>query len=144
MIQSHNFCRAFAVSLYLDHVCFMSPATPVLRCFDEAHTRAFYLDFLGFSLDWEHRFDLEAPLYFPVSTGDCQLHLSPHFGDATPGSAVRIGVDDVRAFAAALRAKDYPHARPGEPELKPWGLHEIVITDPAGNRLTFFSPETVT
>jgi hypothetical protein len=34
----------------------LGPITPVLRCFDEAKTREFYLDFLGFKVDWEHRF----------------------------------------------------------------------------------------
>ena len=30
--------------------------TPILRIFDEAKAREFYVDFLGFKVDWEHRF----------------------------------------------------------------------------------------
>ncbi len=30
---------------------------PILRIFDEAKAEEFYLDFLGFKLDWEHRFE---------------------------------------------------------------------------------------
>ena len=78
---------------------------PILRSFDEAKAKAFYCDFLGFRVDWEHRFAVGWPLYCQVSLGDCVLHLSEHHGDATPGSALRIGVGDVEAFAAALRAK---------------------------------------
>ena len=51
-------------------------ATPILRIFDEAKARAFYLDFLGFAVDWEHRFADGAPLYMQVARGDLVLHLS--------------------------------------------------------------------
>lgn len=112
---------------------------PVLRSFDEARTRDFYLNFLGFEFVFEHRFDATAPLYMGVRRGDCLLHLSEHYGDATPGSAIRIMCDDVDGYMAALRAKEFGNARPGVPEDMPWGSREITIQDPAGNRLTFFS-----
>ncbi len=115
------------------------PPTPVLRSFDEARAKAFYLDFLGFELVFEHRFEPGLPLYMGVRNGTCALHISEHYGDATPGSGVRIPVDDVTAYMAALRAKAFGNARPGEPERTPWGTLEIVITDPAGNRLTFYT-----
>lgn len=112
---------------------------PILRSFDEAKTKEFYLEFLGFSLNFEHRFEPDTPLYMGVSCGTCVLHLSEHFGDGSPGAALRIPVDDVVAFAAALRAKHYRHARPGEPHRQPWGSLEITIRDPSGNALTFYS-----
>jgi len=31
--------------------------TPILRILDEAKAREFYVDFLGFNVDWEHRFE---------------------------------------------------------------------------------------
>jgi len=113
--------------------------TPILRSFDETRAKAFYLDFLGFELVFEHRFEPELPLYMGVRRGDCELHISEHYGDATPGSALRIPVDDVVAYAAALRAKQFDNARPGEPAEMPWGSREISIADPAGNRLTFYT-----
>ena len=66
--------------------------TPILRSFDEAKARAFYLDFLGFKVVFEHRFHAGAPLYMGIARGDCHLHLSEHHGDATPGSSMRIEV----------------------------------------------------
>ncbi len=56
--------------------------TPILRIFDEAKAREFYLDFLGFSLDWEHRFEADFPLYMQVSRGECVLHLTEHHATA--------------------------------------------------------------
>ena len=81
--------------------------TPILRSFDEKRTKAFYLDFLGFELVFEHRFEEWAQLYMGVKKGDCVLHLSEHYGDATPGSSVRIPVDDVKAYMAELRGKKH-------------------------------------
>jgi catechol 2,3-dioxygenase-like lactoylglutathione lyase family enzyme len=113
--------------------------TPILRSFDETRARAFYLDFLGFELVFEHRFEPGLPLYMGIRKGECVIHLSEHYGDATPGSAVRIPVDDVTAYMAELRAKKHGNARPGEPNETPWGTKEITICDPANNRLTFFT-----
>lgn len=115
------------------------PPVPILRSFDEARTREFYLEFLGFEWMFEHRFEPELPLYMGVRRGGCLLHLSEHYGDGSPGAALRIPVDDVAAYATTLRAKAHGNARPGEPKDVPWGGREITITDPAGNRLTFFS-----
>ncbi len=113
--------------------------TPVLRSFDEVRAKAFYLDFLGFEMVFEHRFEPGLPLYFGVRLGGCALHLSEHYGDASPGAAIRIPVDDVVAYAAMLRAKQFENARPGTPAETPWGTREITITDPASNRLTFYT-----
>lgn len=110
--------------------------TPILRIFDEALARAFYVEFLGFAVDWEHRFEPGFPLYLQASRDACVIHLSEHHGDATPGSALRIAVDDLDEFHAELTAKDYGFARPGI-ESTPWGTREIRLTDPFGNRIAF-------
>ena len=108
---------------------------PILRMFDEAAARAFYVDFLGFRVDWEHRFEADLPLYMQLTLGDCVLHLSGHHGDATPGGHVRVPCSGLREFQQALLAKAYRHARPGV-ETQPWGL-DMTVSDPFGNRLTF-------
>ncbi len=115
------------------------PPVPILRSFDEARTRDFYLEFLGFELVFEHRFEPGLPLYMGVRRGDCVLHLSEHYGDGSPGAALRIPVDDVIAYAAGLRAQAHGNARPGKPKEAPWGGREFTVADPAGNRLTFFT-----
>ena len=114
---------------------------PVLRSFDEARTREFYLAFLGFELVFEHRFEPGMPLYMGVRRGACELHLSEHYGDATPGGAVRIPVDDVVGYAAMLAATHHMNARPGVPSQTPWNTREITISDPSSNRLIFYTPD---
>ena len=110
--------------------------TPILRLFDEAKAREFYVDFLGFKIDWEHRFGEGMPLYMQVSKGGCVLHLSGHHGDCSPGGAMRIETDELEAFQQQLLAKNYQYARPGI-EDTPWGSRDMSISDPFGNRLTF-------
>ena len=109
---------------------------PILRIFDEAKAREFYVDFLGFTVDWEHRFEPALPLYLQVSRDGCVLHLSEHHGDACPGAALRIACDDIDAFHAELTARQYGYARPGI-EDAPWGTRELTVRDPFGNRLSF-------
>lgn len=108
---------------------------PVLRIFDEDKAREFYLGFLGFTLDWEHRFSHDLPLYAQVSRTGLTIHLSGHHGDGTPGSAVFVRMRGVRAFQSELIAKNYKHNRPGLEEA-PWGL-VTSVTDPFNNRIHF-------
>jgi uncharacterized glyoxalase superfamily protein PhnB len=110
--------------------------TPILRIFDEAKAREFYVDFLGFKVDWEHRFEPSLPLYMQVSKGDCVLHLSGHFGDGSPGAHVRIEIEGLDEYQQQLLAKQYKHSRPCS-EDTPWGTREMTISDPSGNALTF-------
>jgi uncharacterized glyoxalase superfamily protein PhnB len=112
--------------------------TPILRSFDAHLMRAFYLDYLGFELVFEHRFEAALPLYCGLRRDACELHLSEHHGDASPGGALRIAVDDVDALAAELAAKNAPHNRP-QVQAMPWGTRDFTVTDPFGNRLTFTS-----
>ena len=113
----------------------LSKPIPILRSFDETKAREFYVEFLEFNVDWEHRFGADFPLYMQISKGDCILHISEHHGDCSPGSALRIEVDDLDGYHQLLRAKRYKNARPSICE-QPWG-RDMSIADPFGNRLVF-------
>ena len=111
---------------------------PILRIFDEAKAREFYLGFLGFTIDFEHRFEPGAPLYMGVSKDRCVLHLSEHYGDGSPNSCVRIETRDLDGFQALLLGKQHKYARPAIQE-QSWGAREMSIPDPFNNRLVFYS-----
>jgi catechol 2,3-dioxygenase-like lactoylglutathione lyase family enzyme len=113
-----------------------SATIPLFRVFDVAKAKAFYLDYLGFSLDWEHRFDERAPLYMQVSRAGLTLHLTEHYGDCCPGSTAFVRVTGLRAYHAELAAKAYGFLRPGVEAT----FHESIqmqVTDPFGNRIRF-------
>jgi catechol 2,3-dioxygenase-like lactoylglutathione lyase family enzyme len=109
---------------------------PILRMFDVARAREFYLDYLGFRVVFEHRFEPQLPLYMGIVRGDCVLHLSEHHGDSSPGAAVRIEVADLDAYCAELMDRPYRHARP-QIAAMPWGTRDMTLIDPCANRLTF-------
>lgn len=113
---------------------------PILRSFDEARAKGFYIDWLGGALLFEHRFDADAPLYFGVALLGAELHVSEHHGDATPGGRVLLRVADVDAVARDLRSRPYRFARPGDPQDQAWGYRELTVADPFGARITFFQP----
>ena len=112
---------------------------PVLRIFDIAKAREYYVDYLGFSVDWEARFEPALPVYMQISRGPIVFHLTEHHGDACPGSTTYIRVDDIHALHAELAAKNYNYLRPGI-ETQEWGMHEMQLTDPFGNRIRFGQP----
>jgi catechol 2,3-dioxygenase-like lactoylglutathione lyase family enzyme len=110
-------------------------AIPVLRIFDEAKAREFYCDFLGFTVDFEHRFEADLPLYMGVTRSGLTLHLSEHYGDASPGATVYAPMLGVHALHKELNDKKYGYGRPGI-ERQAWG-DILTVHDPFGNRIRF-------
>jgi hypothetical protein len=123
-----------AVAESADTIAFTETA-PIMRIFDEAKAREFYVCFLGFKIDWEHRFGDNFPLYMAVSRAELVLHLSGHHGDATPGSTVFVRMKGIRAYQRELKAKNYTNMKPGI-EDEPWGL-VMAVVDPFGNHIRF-------
>lgn len=109
---------------------------PLLRIFSVEKTQEFYIGYLGFKVDWEHRFEPELPLYMQVSRGGLLLHLTEHYGDCTPGSKVFIEMTGVAELHAELTAKNYGYLRPGL-QKAPWGATTLTLTDPFMNHLLF-------
>jgi hypothetical protein len=114
---------------------------PVLRMFSEEKTREFYLDFLGFTVDFEHRFDDNAPLFLQVRRDSLILRLTEHHGDACPGSAITVATDNLDELHKELIGKNYRYMRPGI-EKTPWKTRDLTVMDPSGNRITFSEKAT--
>ena len=109
---------------------------PIFRIFDYAKTIEFYVDWLGFQIDWEHRFDENAPIYMQVSKGDIVLHLSEHHGDCSPGGKVFIECKGLEAYHKELIEKQYKYNRPGL-EKAFWEALCMTVIDPFKNQLLF-------
>jgi hypothetical protein len=117
----------------------LQPPIPVLRIFDLALAKAFYVGWLGLKVAWEHRFEPDAPAYLQIVRGPVVLHLSEHYGDCSPGAKVFINTDDVEALHRELWSRPNPNMRPGV-ELAPWNAKVLDVIDPFGNRLSFNQP----
>jgi len=115
----------------------MNKVKPIFRIFDYKNAVEFYVDFLGFTIDWENRGDDgKAPVYMQISRGDVTLHLSEHHGDASPGSNIFVEYKDVREYNKELLHKNYKYNKPGVEET-PWNALEMKVNDPFGNRISF-------
>ena len=109
---------------------------PIFRIFDYQKTIEFYVGWLGFKIDWEHRFDDNSPLYMQVSRDFIVLHLSEHHGDACPGSKAFVEFDHLKEYHKQLIDKKYKFNAPGL-EKAPWNALCMEVIDPFGNRLLF-------
>ncbi len=109
---------------------------PVLRMFDEARAKEFYLGFLGMKLDWEHRFEIGAPLYMQVSRDEFVLHVSEHSGDCTPGAKIFVRVDEFDDLFKDISSRTYKYNSP-DIEEAPWGDRTFTVTDPFANKILF-------
>lgn len=114
---------------------------PVLRMFDEAKAKAFYLDYLGFEVDWKHRFREGTPLYMQIRQGDAVIHLNGHAKEDTPISEVRIPVRGLENYCEYLRGKEADYPKPCVVDPRGAGVNtDMNIYDPFDNYLVFWAP----
>ena len=116
---------------------------PVLRIFDEQLARDFYARYLGFEIEFEHRYADDYPLHIGSSLSGCKLHLTEHHGDCSPVAKVRIPNANVTTFCKSLSQKDTRFVKPGGGRMMPWGMKECTLTDPFGNKLVFYEDAAV-
>lgn len=109
---------------------------PIFRIFDLEKAKAFYVEWLGFQIDWEHRFGANFPIYLQVSKGAILFHLSEHHGDSTPGSKAYVIMTGIKEFHKELKDKDYKYGKPGIGKT-PWNTLCMEVADPFGNKISF-------
>ena len=100
---------------------------------DYIRAKAFYVDGLGFRIDWEHRFEPGFPVFMQVSRDEMLLFLTEHRGDCPVGGLVHFYVPDVDAWHAEFVARAIPIEEPPNEELA--GLRVMTVVDPDGNKL---------
>jgi catechol 2,3-dioxygenase-like lactoylglutathione lyase family enzyme len=110
----------------------MQQVYPALRITDYDRSKAFYVDGLGFSIDWEHRYEPHFPVFMQVSREGLSLYLSQHSGDCQVGGLAYLYVPDVDAWHRAIVARGLTV---DPPENQPWGSRDMCLTDPDGNQL---------
>ncbi|MET0288862.1 MAG: VOC family protein [Pseudoxanthomonas sp.] len=108
---------------------------PVLRMTDASRSLSFYVQGLGFAVDWEYRHAPGLPVFAQLTRQGQALCLTEHADDCQVGGAVYLTVPDVDACFSAFTATGWVQAR--APQDMPWGAREFTVVDPDGNRLTF-------
>lgn len=111
--------------------------TPVFRITNYEQALDFYVNWLGFRIDWE---DLPkgGPVYTQVSRGELVLHLSGHEGDSCLGAKARVEMRGLLVYHSQLLAKNAPH-RPPSLGAAAWHnrVLEMEVVDPFSNCLVF-------
>jgi catechol 2,3-dioxygenase-like lactoylglutathione lyase family enzyme len=110
---------------------------PVFRSYDYEKSVKFYVDWLGFKIDWQD-VPPDGPLYMQVSLDDIVLQLSGHHGDCSPGAKVMADKKDLKSFHETIITKHYKYMRPGL-EVAPWDENYLLVTviDPSYNKIEF-------
>ena len=108
----------------------MKGVVAFIRVADAEATAQWYAR-LGFREEWRTQAEPHLPMFLAITNGDGRIFLSEHTGDAHPDSLLYIYVDDVDAVAAEFGV---------EAELAYYGMREVELVDPDGNRLRIGTP----
>jgi catechol 2,3-dioxygenase-like lactoylglutathione lyase family enzyme len=104
---------------------------PILRVSNAATAAAWYQR-LGFTQEWEHRFEPGFPAFVSIARGGVRLFLSEHTGDARPDTLIYLRLRELKEIAKEFGAAV---------EQMPWGP-EVRFRDPDGNRLRIGAPDS--
>lgn len=107
---------------------------PALRMTNYERSKAFYVEKLGFKVDWEHRFGPNMPVFASVSRDGMQIYLSEHTGDCQVGGLVHFLIVDVHGMNDELAGKGVVACDPLNNDLGFWNM---TVKDPDGNQLRF-------
>lgn len=108
---------------------------PQFRITNAPRSAAFYVDGLGFTIDWEHQFEPGFPVFMQLTRAGQTIFLTEHAGDCEVGGAAYFTVPDVDACYREFTARGVTPTEP--PADTPWDTREMLLTDPDGNRLRF-------
>ena len=112
-----------------------SRSIPTLRIFDLAKAKEFYVDFLGFRIDWEHRFENGRAVYLQIARGDLSCTSASTTATASRRSVYVCAHDRPRGLSPRDHGPRITvRARPGI-EPTPWRSRLMEVIDPFGNRL---------
>ena len=110
---------------------------PALRITNYQRSKAYYVERLGFKVDWEHQFQPDFPVFASVVRDGMQLYLTEHSGDCKVGGLVHFLIPDVDAWYREFKEKGATVSEAPNDDL---GFRNMTVTDPDGNQLRFMEP----
>jgi hypothetical protein len=111
----------------------MQQVVPVLRITSYERSKAFYVDGLGFTIDWEHRCKPACPVFMQLTRDAMTIDLSQHTGDcSTAGSSCSMS-PNVDEWYDELQAKFVSVHEPPNESLQV--LRDMTLIDPDDNTI---------
>ena len=109
----------------------------MLRITSCARSRAFYVEGLGFTVEWEHRAQPDLPVFMSITQDGMEIFLTEHAGDCEVGGLVHFYVADVDAWYARFTVNQVHVYEPPGDRLP--GLRYMTVADPDSNQLRFLT-----
>jgi catechol 2,3-dioxygenase-like lactoylglutathione lyase family enzyme len=112
----------------------MQKVIPAFRITDYTKSKAFYVEGMGFQIDWEHRFEPHFPVFVQITKDEMTIYLTEHTGDCQVGGLIHFFVPNVDTWYSELKSKKDIHIiEPPCEDLE--GLRMMTVVDPDGNQL---------
>ena len=112
----------------------MQKVIPVFHITDYSKSLAFYVDNLGFEVDWQHVFEAGFPVFAQITKEDMTIYLSEHKEDCAVGGLIYLFVNDVDTWYNELKInKNIVISNPPNEDIE--GLRTMTILDPDLNQL---------
>jgi uncharacterized glyoxalase superfamily protein PhnB len=108
---------------------------PTFRILDYKKAMDFYIQGLGFNIDWEHRFGPTEPVYMQISRNGLTLHLSENKRFQT-GVIILVESKELNQLYSELNNQERK-IELSKPEKTNWQTIQMEIEDPFGNLLRF-------
>jgi catechol 2,3-dioxygenase-like lactoylglutathione lyase family enzyme len=112
----------------------MQRVIPSFRITDYTRSKLFYVEGMGFCIDWEHRFEAHFPVFAQLTRDGMTLYLTEHAGDCQVGGLIHFYVPDVDSWYQELKEKEQVHIVEA-PNESLEGLRMMTVVDPDGNQL---------
>lgn len=110
---------------------------PALRITNHERSKEYYVGVLGFTVEWEHRFEPNFPVFMSIIRDGMRIYLSEHTGDCQIGGLVHFVIPDVDAWHEEFRKRGAIVAEAPNDDL---GFRNMTVKDPDGNQLRFMAP----
>ncbi|GGG01640.1 glyoxalase [Paenibacillus albidus] len=112
----------------------MQNIIPAFRITNYSVSKEFYVQGLGFKVDWEHQFEPDFPVFAQLTRDEMTLYLTEHTGDCQVGGLIHLFVPNVDEWYSEFMSN--PLIGPIEPpDEQIEGLRMMNVTDPDGNQL---------
>lgn len=112
---------------------------PTFRILDYEKAMSFYIDFLGFEIDFEHRFGPTEPVYMQISKNGLIIHLTENKRFQT-NTIVFVETKGIVDFHRELCERN-PKKEIQDISRTNWKTLQLEVQDPFGNLLRFNEPD---
>ncbi len=113
---------------------FTLKGVPIFRIKNVQEAKLFYIDYLGFKLDWEHYYEKNAPVYMQVSKNELVLYLSEN-QRFNKGIIIYVSISNLDSLHHEL-CKKSNYQTPSVLTTQ-WNTKQMEILDPFDNLLRF-------